>query len=218
MYICRIFDDSESSDTFVWYSKNFSVILFSIAVAINCVGLKTTGRFQTFFTLTHVGIVSLIVGFAIYHVSKTKTAINLKPSVMLNNTLSGIIKHIPDLGSAMFNALWCFDGWYMVAHFVEEIVEPKKNIPLIAFTGVPTVTFVYVLINIACLTVLSQQEIAESTVVVTTLAERVGVHKWTYVIPLFVSIGCLGSLFGDGYNLSRFLMSASREGQFMCLE
>ena len=214
MYICRVFDDNESSETFVWYSKLFAVILFSIAVAINCIGMKTTGSFQTFFTLIHVGMVLLIVGFAIYHASKTKTAINLKPSIMFNNTLSGVIEHIPDLGSAMFNALWCFDGWYMVAHFVEEIVEPKKNIPLVAFTGVPTVTFVYVLINIACLTVLSQQEMAGSTVVVTTLAERVGGRKWIYVIPFFVSMGCLGALVGDCYNLSRFLMSASREGQF----
>ena len=156
--------------------------------------MRTTGSFQTIFTLINFGMVSLIVGFAIYHVGKTKTAINLKPSIMLNNTLSGVIQHIPDLGSAMFNALWCFDGWYMVAQFVEEIVEPKKNIPLVAFTGVPTVTFVYVLVNIACLTVLSQQEMAESTVVVTTLAERVGGHIWIYIIPFFVSMGCLGSL------------------------
>ena len=133
---------------------------------------------------------------------------------MFNNTLSGISQHFSVIGSAMFTDLWCFDGWFFVAQFVEEIVEPARNIPLIAFTSIPTVTIFYVVINIACLSALSQKEMAESAVVIITLAERVGSHAWAYVIPFFVSLTCFGNIVSGSFSFSRFLLSASREGQF----
>ena len=55
---------------------------------------------------------------------------------------------------------------------------------------------------------------AESAVVITTLAERVGSHAWAYVIPCFVSLTCFGSMVSGTYSFSRFLLSARREGQF----
>ena len=61
---------------------------------------------------------------------------------------------------------------------------------------------------------LNQQEMAESAVVITTLAQRVGSHTWAYVIPVFVSLSCFGNIIGCCYFFSRFLLSASREGQF----
>ena len=214
MYICTPFIADHTSSSFVWYSKLFAVLILLIAIFINCVGVKTTGNIQTVLTMLYRGIAGLIVGLGIYQVSITKSVPNLKPSVMLNNTLSGLTQHFAVIGSAMFSALWCFDGWYCVAQYVEEIVDPSKNIPLVAFTGIPTVTIVYVVINIACLSALTQQEMAEYAVVITTLAERVGNHTWAYVIPVFVSLSCFGNIIACCYNISRFFMSASREGQF----
>ena len=214
MYICTPFIADQTSSSFVWYSKLFAVLILLIAIFINCVGVKMTGYIQTVLTMLYGGIVALIVAFGIYQVSITKNVPNLKPSVMLNNTLSGLTQHFAVIGSAMFSALWCFDGWYCVAQFVEEIVEPARNIPLVAFTSIPTVTIVYLVINIACLSALSQQEMAESVVVITTLAQRVGSHAWAYVIPVFVSLSCFGNIIGASYFFSRFFLSASREGQF----
>ena len=214
MYICTPFIVDQTSSSFVWCSKLIAALIILIAVFINCLDVKMTGNIQTVLTIVYGCIVALIVGFGIYQVSKTKNVPNLKPSVLLNNTLSGITQHFAVIGGAMFSALWCFDGWYYVAQFVEETVEPARNIPLVAFTSIPTVTIVYVLINIACLSALSQKEMAESVVVITTLAERVGSHAWAYVIPLFVSLSCFGNIIGVCYNFSRSLLSASREGQF----
>ena len=58
---------------------------------------------------------------------------------------------------------------------------------------------------------------AESVVVITTLAERVGSNAWAYVIPFFVGVICFGTIISESYNSSRFLLSASREGQFLAV-
>ena len=102
----------------------------------------------------------------------------------------------------------------MVAQFVEEIVEPEKNIPLVAFTGVPAITLLYVLLNLVCLTSLSQNDMASSTAVISTYAECIGGKIWRYIIPLLICMIWAAAQIGTNYGQSRFLMSASREGQF----
>ena len=217
IYICTPIISDQTSSSFVWYSKLFAVLIILLATFINCIGANITGNIQTIVTMFCGCIIALTIGFGIYQVSITKKVPNLKPSVMFNNTLSGITHHFSAIGSAMFAALYCFDGWYSIAQYVEEIVEPARNIPWVAFTSIPTVTILYVVINIACLSVLSQREMAESVVVITTLAERVGGHAWAYVIPVFVGVTCFGAIISAFYNFSRFLLSASREGQFIAL-
>ena len=217
MYICAPIIADQTSSSFVWYSKLFAVLIILLATFINCIGVKITGNIQTIVTTFCGCVIALTIGFGIYQVSITKKVPNLKPSVMFNNTLSGITHHFSAIGSAMFAALYCFDGWDSIAMFIEEIVEPARNIPLVALTSIPTVTVLFVVINIACLSVLSQREMAESVVVITTLAERVGSHAWAYVIPFFVGVTCFGTIISASYNFSRFLLSASREGQFLAL-
>ena len=212
-YICALFVSDQSSLSFIWYSKLLAIILFYFTIVLNCAGVKTSGYFQTGLVTIQGAIVLLIVSLGIYQLSVTKSAINLSPDVMFNNTLSGITENIPTLGAAMFNALFCFDGWYMVAHFVEEIVNPKRNIPLVAFTSIPAVTLMYVVVNVACLMVLSQQELASSTLVVNNVVEKVAGKYLAYVIPIFIATGCVGALIAFCYHLPRFLMSAAREGQ-----
>ena len=213
-YVCAIFIDDESSQMFIWCSKLVALILLYFSIVLNCVGVKTSGNIQSILVLMQALVVIMIVSFGIYEMSITKSLFNLAPDVMFNNTLSGLRNNLPALGSAMFNALWCFDGWYMIAHFVEEIINPKRNIPLLAFTSIPTVTFLYVLINIACLMVLSQQEMTSSTIFVTKIAKKVAGSNFANIVPVFVVTSSVGALISFCYQLPRFILSAAREGQF----
>ena len=209
IYICTPIISDQTSSSFVWYSKLFAVLIILLATLINCIGVKMTGNIQTIITMFSGCIIALTIGLGLYQVSITKKVPNLKPSVMFNNTLSGITHNFSAIGSAIFAALYCFSGWYSIAQFVEEIVEPNRNIPLVAFTSIPTVTILYVVINIACLSVLSQREMAESVVVITTLAERVGSHAWAYVFPFFVGVTCFGTNFRILQSFSIFIVSKS---------
>ena len=190
-----------------------AIILFYFSVFLNSVGVRASGKGQIGFVTLQGIIVLLIVSLGIYHVADKKAAPNLSPDVMFNNTWYGITNDIPVLGSAMFNALFFFDGWYMISQFVEEIVNPRRNIPLVAFTAIPAVTLLFLVVNVSCLMVLSQEELATSTVFLTNMAKKVAGKKFAYIIPLFVATGCVGALISFCYHLPRFIMSAAREGQ-----
>ena len=212
-HICDLFIQDQSSSSFIWYSKLVAIFLFYFSIVMNIYGAKASGNVQKILLTIQGALVLLILSLGVYHASVTKSADNLSPYVMFNNTWSGVAEDIPALGSAMFNALWCFASFYMISQFVEEIMDPTRNIPLLTFTTIPAVILVYIALNVAFLMVLSQQELASSAIVLTNVAKIVAGKNFAYVIPVFVTVACVGTLITVCYQLPRIVMSAAREGQ-----
>src|SRR5215213_707079 len=57
-------------------------------------------------------------------------------------------------------AIYTYDGWSGVIYFSEEVKEPNRNIPRALFSGVLTITAIYLLVNLALLYVLPMSQIA----------------------------------------------------------
>jgi len=57
-------------------------------------------------------------------------------------------------------AIYTYDGWSGVIYFSEEVKEPNRNIPRALFSGVLTITAIYLLVNVALLYVLPMSRIA----------------------------------------------------------
>jgi APA family basic amino acid/polyamine antiporter len=57
--------------------------------------------------------------------------------------------------------IYTYDGWSGVIYFSEEVKEPGRNIPRALFSGVLTITAIYLLVNIALLYVLPMTQIAD---------------------------------------------------------
>ena len=171
-----------------------AIFLFYFSIVINIYGAKASGNVQKVLVIIQGTLILLVISLGVYHASVTKSADNLSPDVMFNNTWSGITEDIPALGSAMFNALLCFASFYMIAQFVAEIVDPTRNIPLLTFTTIPAVILVYIALNVAYLMVLSKEELASSTIVLINVTKTVAGKNIAYVIPVFVTVACVGTL------------------------
>ena len=151
---------------------------------------------------------------SIYSATARHTYTNLLPEVTLNNTLASLRRDFPALSIALFNALYCFDGYATIAYIVEEAVDPVNTIPLVTFTAIPFVTFVYVLINVSCAAVLTHTEMASSKIVIADVVVRVGGKIFVYFMPFLVAVCVLPALSSVFFNLPRLIMSSAREGQF----
>ena len=151
---------------------------------------------------------------AVYSATVRHTYTNLLPEVTFNNTLASLRRDFPALSIALFNALYCFDGYSTIAYIVEETVNPATTIPLVTFTAVPFVTFVYILVNVSCAAVLTHAEMASSKIVIADVVVRVGGKTFAYFMPFLVAVCVLPALSGVFYSLPRLIMSSAREGQF----
>lgn len=95
-------------------------------------------------------------------------------------------------GLAIVAVMWPYDGWINIAPVAEEIRDPQRNVPLGLALGMLVVIAVYVLANVAYLSVLSVPAVAESKAVAhdmctALLGENAG---------KLVSLGVLCSTFG----------------------
>ena len=74
----------------------------------------------------------------------------------------------PSIGNfaiAFYSGLWAYDGWNNLNYVTEEIINPKKNLPLSIVIAIPMVTVCYLLVNISYLTVMSPSEMVISEAV-----------------------------------------------------
>jgi basic amino acid/polyamine antiporter, APA family len=132
---------------------------------LNSRGIKNGKIIQTVFTSTKLVallaliIIGIIVGLKtnvlsmnfseLWSASKTETIDNVITTI----PLSGITL-ITALGVAMVGSLFSSDAWNNVTFIAGEIRSPQKNIPLSLFFGTLIVTVIYLLANVAYVSLL----------------------------------------------------------------
>ncbi|KAI3651464.1 hypothetical protein MP228_003675 [Amoeboaphelidium protococcarum] len=66
---------------------------------------------------------------------------------------------------ALYQAFWSFDGWNSVNFVAAEVDNPSRNIPLAIGVSVPTVTVIYLCLNLAYFTVIPVEQIIDTSTI-----------------------------------------------------
>ena len=129
--------------------------------------------------------------------------------------------------SAIYGGYWAYAGWQAVPAYIEDIKNPRRNVPLAIMLGLVITTVIYLLINFSFLCVLNIEEMKTSPLVVSSFAEKLGgksnISASTSTIPipgehlsialsLLVSLSLFGANIGQFLVSGRFCFAASREG------
>ncbi|KAL8222084.1 UNVERIFIED_CONTAM: hypothetical protein K2H54_074903 [Gekko kuhli] len=117
---------------------------------------------------------------------------------------------------AFYSGMFAYGGWFYVNFVTEEIVNPKRNIPLSITMSLIVVTACYILTNVSYYAVLTPQEILSSEAVAVSFADK-AFKSISSVLPILVALSCFGALNGGIFAASRMLFAAAREGQWPAL-
>ncbi|XP_071957384.1 cystine/glutamate transporter-like isoform X1 [Antedon mediterranea] len=174
---------------------------------LNCVSVTWTTRVQTVLTFVKtIGLIIIIItGFVLLFQGKTT---HLKDAFTgAENT------DVTKIPLAFYAGLFAYSGWQYVSQITEEIVNPSRNLPLGIMISMGLVTVIYLATNVAYFAQLSPQELLNSNAVAVSFASDLyGVMLW--IVPVFVSLSCAGSLNGCLLSDSRGVFAAAREGHF----
>ncbi|XP_038067081.1 b(0,+)-type amino acid transporter 1-like isoform X4 [Patiria miniata] len=180
-----------------------------LIVFINCASVKWATAVQNFFTAAKllalviiiiVGFVKLIQGDVRY----------LTPSTSFQGSSTNVFAY----GIAFYQGLWAYDGWNQLNYITEELVKPHRNLPLAIIIGIPLVTVLYLLVNIAYFTAMSPDELLQSGAVAVTFANRtLGVMAW--LMPVAVAFSTFGAANGTCFTAGRLTFVAAREGHMV---
>lgn len=113
----------------------------------------------------------------------------------------------------VYRDFFSYQGWSYLNFVVDELEEPKKNLPKGIFISIAATTSIYLLANIAYFAVLSKAEMLSSSAVAIDVAAKM-LPAWAqWLIPICVALSCFGGVNGSLIVSSRLFFIGARENQ-----
>jgi APA family basic amino acid/polyamine antiporter len=129
--------------------KMTAILLILILTGLNISGLKSgAGVSKALTVLVFIGLLTVVI-FGLSSVT-VKPANFMDFKELTNGTIT-----LSSFYTAMLAAFWAYQGWVSVGFIGGEVKDPTRNIPKGIVTGVFIVIFIYLLVNVTYLTLLS---------------------------------------------------------------
>jgi APA family basic amino acid/polyamine antiporter len=135
------------------YEKAVSILSLAGLAALQLAGLRVSSRFQEITTVVKCGAFLTVVVAAIFFAPGIRSGSGLASQAP---SLSGLIV-------ALQSVVITYGGWQSALYFSEEDRDPDRNLPRSMIGGVAAVIVVYLLVNVALLSVLPIADLARST-------------------------------------------------------
>lgn len=174
--------------------------------AVNILGVRQGDRFSQLFTglkLMGIGILVFFGLYALFGGMESATSVPVSPSGITGSAVA----------AALIGVLWSFGGWHHASYLAGEAVDPQRTVPRAMVIGALIVTAVYILSNVAYLSLLPISEIAAS--------QAVAADALAAFVPfagIFVAVLIAVSTYGTAgiYTLSapRIYFAMARDGVF----
>uniref|UniRef100_A0A914BUD7 Uncharacterized protein n=1 Tax=Acrobeloides nanus TaxID=290746 RepID=A0A914BUD7_9BILA len=189
-----------------------SIALITLLTAINCISVRLATIVQDTFTVAKVFALLLIIGTGAFLLCTRKP----EYTESFENVWSGTTTDVGKASLAFYSGLFAYQGWNYLNFIVEELQNPKKNLPLAILISCISVTVIYVLTNVALYTVISPDEMLNTPAVAVEFANRM-YGPFAFTMPLFVACSTLGSANGVIFTSSRLFYVGAREGHMPVL-
>jgi amino acid transporter len=201
-YLCRaIFGRCYISQTVV---NLIAALLIISCIVINCYSVKWSSRINNVFSVGKIAGLVLITGFGVYYLAIGKID-NLQPD--FEKTSSNAVSW----ASAFYIGLYSYDGWYAINNVVEEVKNPKRNLPLAIFISLTLITVLYLLVNVSYLTLLSAEQMMSTPAVALKWADIAFGQYYSFIILIAVFIANYGSVLSIMLSNTRISFAAARD-------
>ncbi|MDB4875071.1 MAG: putative permease [Gemmatimonadetes bacterium] len=190
------------NDSYVHYVAALAIL---VTATFNYVGMRTGSFVQNITTVAKYFGLLFIVVLAIA-IGLPRTGGHFTPAAPPGSF------SIAPFGLALVSVLWAYDGWADLTFVSGEVKDPRRNVPRALILGTLGVIGIYLLANIAYLSVMSVDEIRVSKLVAADVALRlVGAGGVTFV-SLTVMLSTFGTLNGSILTSPRIFFAMADEG------
>ncbi|XP_054274952.1 b(0,+)-type amino acid transporter 1-like [Macrosteles quadrilineatus] len=174
---------------------------------VNFKSVKLFVQMNNIFSSFKILVCIIVIGGGIYNLS-------LGNVENLSSGFEGSKTGIKDIILAVYSGLWAYDGWSSVVIVSEEVKKPNRNIPLSIVIGVPLVTCLYTMMNIAYMSVLTFTEMISVPAVAVAFGDKI-LGPLKIVIPIGVALSTFSCAMGVQFGVSRLCFAAGREGHML---
>ncbi len=178
-----------------------AVIIIALATWINYSGVRKAGTVIDFFVLAKLSILIIFILLGIQYIKPT----NFSPFAPFG--INGILQ-------AAGIIFFAYVGFARPVYLVEEIKNPRKNVPKGIFIGLAISTIIYILVTTIAIGLVGSNILGQTDSPLATAITSTGV-AWA---PTLIIIGALLATFSvlldDNLGLSRMIFAMGRKGDY----
>ncbi|GAA47979.1 Y+L amino acid transporter 2 [Clonorchis sinensis] len=172
---------------------------------INAMSVRWSTRTQDIFTFAKVAALILIIITGFVQIGRGRVE-EFKDPFEGSNWNPG------NLAVAFYNGLFAYSGWNYLNCMIEEMKNPRRDLPIAIVFSCLLITAIYTMANVAYATVLTIPEILASDAVAVSFATRIYGPAW-WIMPIFVAFSTFGGVNGTVMTTSRMFFVASQQNQ-----
>ncbi|EYC09513.1 hypothetical protein Y032_0060g3160 [Ancylostoma ceylanicum] len=189
-----------------------AAVMIMILGAVNCWSVKLATIVQDWFTYAKIVALLLVI------VTGAFLVLFGGPQYRdsFENIFEGNFRDFHQASVGFYSGLFAYQGWTYLNFITEELINPKRNLPLAVMFSCVIVTVIYTLFNVALYVVISPDEMLISPAVAVLFAQKV-YGKFAFIMPLCVAISTVGSANGVIMTSSRLFYCGAREGHMPVL-
>jgi len=204
-YFIRVTGHDPTAAPYNGYVHYIAAAAIILAGASNYFGIRAAGTIQNVTTIAKVGGLVAIIAVA-FAIGLPDTGGHFTPAVPAGSF------SISKYGLALVSVLWVYDGWADVSFVAGEVQNPRRNLPRILIGGTCAIIAIYLIANLAYLSVMPIDELRHSRLVAADVAQRViGVGGVAFVATV-VMISTFGTLNGTMITGPRVLFAMAGDG------
>lgn len=189
------------------YAHYLAAAALFVMGGVNIVGLRWGALVQNVTTLAKYGGLMLIVLLALV-MGLPQTGGHFTPAMPPGSIT------VSSFGLALVSVLWAYDGWGDLTKVGGEVADPQRTLPRAIIIGTLAIILIYVLANVAYLSVLTIDEVRGARLVAADVAQRlIGPIGVTFV-SLTVLLSTFGSVNGSLLTGPRIFFAMADDGLF----
>merc|ERR1711953_1651187 len=132
---------------------------------LNCYSMKITTRLQNLFMVTKILALTLVVIVGI-------VALFQGGYKKFDNAFAYSETEPGKICLAFYSGIYSYAGWNYLNFMTEELKDPFVNLPRAIYLSLPVVTILYILANVAYLSVLTPMELLSSNAIAVTFIDK----------------------------------------------
>lgn len=206
-YTLRVLGYDPSVAPYSDYAHYLAAVAIALTSIFNILGVRWGSLVQNVTTLAKYGGLAFIIMMA-FAIGLPKTGGHFTPAAPEGSFVLGAF------GLALVSALWAFDGWADLSFVGGEVKDPQQVLPKALIIGTLAVVVIYLLANLAYLSVFTVDQIAKSRLVAADAAQLL-VGDWgVSFVAITVMLSTFGTLNGTLLTAPRIFFAMADDGLF----
>ena len=207
-YFLRFLGHDPGQEPYASWVHWIAAVAIALTATFNYVGVRWGALVQNSTTIAKYAGLLVIILFAFAIGLPQTSGANFTP-VAPSGSFS-----IAPFGLALVSVLWAFDGWADLSFVAGEVKDPRRTLPRALIGGTLAVIAIYLLANIAYLSVLSIDEIRRSPLVAAEVAQRILGNPGVLFVATTVMLSTFGTLNGSLLTAPRIFFAMADDGLF----